>query len=278
MHQISQNLESLPNKGGLRFCDVHKKSRSGEPLISIITVTFNSAKTLEETIKSVYWQEYKNIEYIVIDGGSTDDTLEIIRRHNGFIDYWISEKDKGIYDAMNKGISAATGDYIGILNSDDLFSNPRAVSLIANALQKYDADAVHGNIEIVNRNDISRIRRYYRSHFFSKRLLRFGIFPAHPTFYCRSSLYKDAGNYKTDYRVSADSEMIIRLLVGYKAKLVYIDETLVKMREGGISNNGVMGRIHQNFEIVRACRENSLYTNIFLLMVKIPIKLMQYFR
>lgn len=252
------------------------KKESDDPLVSIITVSFNSEKTIEATIRSVASQEYGNIEYIIIDGGSTDGTLEIIKNNIEYISYWISEEDRGIYDAMNKGISVARGDYIGILNSDDIFSAPGVVSRIVDTFQENDADAIHGNIDIVDRNDIHRVRRRYRSHFFSNKLLRFGILPAHPTFYCKRSMYELAGNYKTDYRVSADAEMMIRILARYKAKIVYINETLVKMREGGISNSGIIGKIHQNFEIVRACRENGLYTNILLLMAKIPIKLMQY--
>jgi glycosyltransferase involved in cell wall biosynthesis len=249
-----------------------------EPLISIITVSHNSAATLEDTIKSVIAQDYSNIEHIIIDGGSTDETLEIIRRYEDNIDYWASEQDAGIYDAMNKGIAVANGEYLGMLNSDDVFTTTRSVTLIADAFRKGNTDAVHGNVEIVDRSNTEVLQRHYRSDFFSPRLLKYGILPAHPTFYCRKSLYDNAGLYKTNYRVSADSEMIIRLLIGYKATLGYIDETLVTMRSGGISDAGIMGRIHQNFEIVRACRENGLYTNIVLLTAKIPVKLMQYFR
>lgn len=265
-------------EGGLRTQGQGKQSRTDEPLVSVITVSYNRADTLADTIRSVLAQTYSNIEYIVIDGGSTDGTLDIVRHYDDRIDYWLSEPDAGIYDAINKGIRTARGDYIGMLNSDDYYSSDGSIAAIVSALRGGDFDAVHGNLKIVSREDTSRIERYYRLSGFSPGHLRYGIIPAHPTFYCKRSLYEKAGPYKIDYRVSADAEMIIRTILGTPAKLGYIDQDLVTMRSGGISNNGMLGRIHQNFEIVRACRENGVYTNIFLLTAKIPIKLMQYFR
>ncbi|MBK9130723.1 MAG: glycosyltransferase [Gammaproteobacteria bacterium] len=248
------------------------------PLVSVITVTYNRAATLVDTIHSVLAQTYSNIEYIVIDGGSTDDTLELLRSNDHSIDYWMSEPDTGIYDAINKGIRTARGEYIGLLNSDDYFSSNESVAAIVSTLRSGSFDAVHGDLKIVSRKDTTHVQRYYRLNGFKPGHLRYGIIPAHPTFYCKRSLYEKVGPYKTDYRVSADSEMMIRTIIRASAKLGYVDRDLVTMRSGGISNNGMLGRIHQNFEIVRACRENGLYTNIVLLIAKIPLKLMQYLR
>ncbi len=264
-------------QGGLRTLGRSRQARSDEPLVSVITVTYNRADTIEDAIRSVLAQTYPNIEYIVIDGGSTDGTLDILRRYEDRIDYWLSEPDAGIYDAINKGIRVAHGDYIGFLNSDDYYSSNGSIATIVSVLRAGNFDAVHGNLKIVSRKNTSRVERYYRLDRFKPGYLRYGIIPAHPTFYCKRSLYARIGPYKTNYRVSADSEMIIRAIIGASAKLGYIDQDLVTMRSGGISNNGMLGRIHQNFEIVRACRENGLYTNIFLLTAKIPVKLMQYF-
>ncbi|MCC6207813.1 MAG: glycosyltransferase [Gammaproteobacteria bacterium] len=265
-------------RSGLRHRKLCNASHPGGPLITIVTVTYNCAPTLEDTIKSVLSQSYENLEYIIIDGGSSDGTLDIIRQYEDRISYWISENDNGIYDAMNKGIRAATGEYVGMLNADDYFSSADVLKWVSEAMDSQEVDAVHGNLDIVDKNNVRRTLRHYRLKHFNPKHLRFGIVPAHPTFYCKKELYDKVGPYKTNYRVAADSEMITRILVKYSARLGYIDRSMVKMRSGGVSNNGMLGRIRQNFEIVRACRENGLYTNIFLLLAKIPVKLMQYFR
>lgn len=274
----SMSSKATKAEGGLRTAGRIKQARPGEPLVSVITVTYNRADTLEDTIRSVLAQTYSNIEYIVIDGGSTDGTLDLLRRYEASIDYWLSESDAGMYDAMNKGIRLASGDYIGMLNSDDFYSSDKSVATILSAFHDGEFDAVHGDLKIVARNDVSRVQRYHRLRAFTTGNLRFGIIPAHPTFYCKKCLYMRTGPYKTSYRVAADCEMIIRAIVRCSAKLTYIDMDLVTMRSGGISNNGVLGRIQQNFELVRACRENGIYTNIFLFLAKIPVKLMQYLR
>lgn len=252
------------------------ESNSGYPKISIITVCFNSEATLTDTLESVASQTYGNIEYIVIDGGSQDGTLDLIKESRVKVDHLVSEKDAGIYDAMNKGIRAATGDFVGILNSDDVFANADSVEKIAMAIREASQiDAVYGDLVYVDRFDLNKPVRLYSSKFFSKWKMRFGFMLPHPTFYARRGLFDQLGFYKTDYRVAADFELLSRFLC-QGIKVMRIEDTLVKMRDGGISSTGFWWRIHQNLEIVRACRGNGIYTNIFLVGMKVPFKVASY--
>ncbi len=262
-------------EGGSRILGKQKKSRSEAPLVSVITVVFNAENTLEDTIRSVISQHYDNIEHIIIDGGSTDATLDILRKYDHNIDYWVSEEDGGIYDAMNKGIALANGDYIGMLNSDDYFASPDALEIMVKQLKAGNADAVFSNLDIVDSANLSRVLRKYRISSFSPFMLRIGVMPPHPTFYCKKSCYERAGLFRTDYRIAADFEMLTRLLIKHHITWQYIDETTVKMRSGGLSGSGIKASWVINREIIRACMENGLYTNMFILMLKIPIRLME---
>lgn len=241
--------------------------------ISIITVCFNSAETLEDTIKSVLAQTYPNIEYIVIDGASKDATPKIIARYTDAIAHVVSEPDKGIYDAMNKGVALATGDYVGILNSDDVFADDDVISrLVAHLSANTQLDASYGDLVFVERLDLQKMTRRYTSSWFSPWMVRFGLMLPHPTFYARRELFEQHGLYKLGYRVSADFELMARFL----KKGITIgrhDSVMVKMRQGGISTTGFWWRVHQNLEIVRACKENGIYTNILMVAMKIPFKL-----
>jgi len=249
---------------------------SDYPKISIITVCYNSEETLKDTLESVASQTYENIEYIVIDGGSKDGTLDLIEGFRARIDYMISERDKGIYDAMNKGIRAATGDFVGILNSDDVFANSGSIARIASSIREGGGvDAVYGDLIYVDRSDLNKKVRFYSSRFFRTWKVRFGLMLPHPTFYARRELFDDLGFYKTDYRVAADFELLSRFL-SKGIKVARIDETLVKMRNGGISSTGFWWRVHQNLEIVRACRSNGIYTNILFVSMKLPFKIASY--
>lgn len=265
-------------EGGLRTRDVQKHSLPGKNLISVITVVFNGAATLEHTIRSVIEQNYDNVEHIIIDGGSTDATLDILRKYDDSIDYWVSEKDAGIYDAMNKGISMARGDYIGMLNSDDYFANPSALEIIAAYLGANNVDAVFSCLDIVDPANLDRVLRKYRISRFSPFMLRIGVMPPHPTFYCKKSCYEKAGQYRTDYRIAADFEMLARLLLKHHVTWKFIDETTVKMRSGGLSSSGINSNWVVNREIIRACSENGLYTNMFMLALKLPIRLFELIR
>jgi glycosyltransferase involved in cell wall biosynthesis len=240
--------------------------------VSIITVCFNSEKTIEDTIKSIQSQTYPNIEYIVIDGNSKDCTNEIVAKYQKIVSVHISETDAGLYDAMNKGITIATGDIIGIINSDDVLADELVIEKIVAGFNDNSVDAVYSDLIYVSEHNLSKPTRLYSSKVFSKRMIKFGIMLPHPTFYVRKRCYEELGVYKTNYRVAADFELLARFMSkGFKAiRLPFIS---VKMREGGISSSGLLWRIHQNFEIVRACKENGFYTNIFLVMLKLPYKL-----
>lgn len=266
------------SEGGLRIKKEEKAPAQGKPLVTVITVVFNGAATLEHTIRSVIEQTYDNVEHIIIDGGSTDATLDILRKYEGNIDYWLSEKDAGIYDAMNKGIALASGEYIGMLNSDDFFASPSALEIIVSRLKASDVDAVFSCLDIVDPANLNRVLRKYRIRNYSPFMLRIGVMPPHPTFYCKTSCYKKAGPYRTDYRIAADYEMLVRLLLKSHITWEFIDETTVKMRSGGLSSSGIKANWIVNREIIRACNENGLYTNMFMLALKLPIRLFELIR
>lgn len=246
-----------------------------KPRISVITVCFNSATTIRDTLESIASQSYKSFEHIIIDGGSTDETLKIVCEWTKHHIYLISEPDKGIYDAMNKGIALAKGDYVGMLNADDFFASPSALEIIANHLSASNVDAVFSYLDIVDPSNLNRVLRKYRVSSFSSFMLRIGIMPPHPTFYCRKSCYENAGPYSTDYRIAADFEMLVRLLLKYHMTWKFIDEITVKMRSGGLSSKGIKSNWVVNREIVRSCTENGLYTNMFMLILKLPVRLLE---
>jgi len=263
----------MKTEGSAHLSDNRKRSWPGKPLITVITVVFNGVETLENTIRSVIDQAYGNVEHIIIDGGSTDGTTDILRKYDDHIAYWVSEKDTGIYDAMNKGIALARGEYVGMLNADDYFADPSSLGKIVGRLEESDADAVFSCLDIVAPDNPDRVLRKYRISRFSPFMLRIGVMPPHPTFYCKKSCYEKAGPYRTDYRIAADFEMMVRLLLRYRATWSFIDETTVKMRAGGLSSGGIKSSWIVNREIIRACTENGLYTNMFMLALKLPIRL-----
>ena len=265
-------------EGGLRTQGEQKQSTLEKPLISVITVVFNGAETLRDTIESVAMQSYENVEHIVLDGCSTDGSVEILQDYNHQLAYWCSEKDGGIYDAMNKGITLATGEYIGMLNADDMFADNEVLQNIVDKFQQTSADAVFSCLNIVEQHNLQKINRKYRVGKLNATLLRVGIMPAHPTFYCKKSCYEKAGIYKTDYKISADFEMLVRLLIRQKISWSFIDKMTVIMRSGGLSDSGFLSSIRLNYEIIRACKENGLYTNWFFLALKIPIRLLELLR
>ena len=275
VHGRSSTSCDARSEGGLRIKGIEKIPSQGKPLVTVITVAFNGAATLEHTIRSVIEQTYDNVEHIIIDGGSTDATLDILRKYEDSIDYWVSEKDEGIYDAMNKGIALARGDYIGVLNSDDYFADPSALENIATQLKTSNVDAVFSCLDIVDPTNLDRVLRKYRVSSFSPFMLRIGIMPPHPTFYCKKSCYEKAGTYRTNYRIAADFEMLARLLLKHHITWKFIHTTTVKMRSGGLSSSGIKSSWVVNREIIRACTENGLYTNTFMLALKLPIRLLE---
>lgn len=243
--------------------------------VSIITPTFNSVKTLEDTLQSVFSQTYNNIEYIVIDGASTDGTQDLVARYADKVSVFISEKDKGIYDAMNKGISKATGDIIGILNSDDMLADTCVVEKIVEQFSRTDAEICYGNIFIVSQEDTSKIRRIWKPGIFSKWKLFFGWAPPHPAFYATSRLYRQLGSFTLSLPIAADYELMIRFL-REKPNPQYLDLVCVKMREGGNSSKSILQRLRGLSEVYRSWVHNNWFPSP-LLFVRILVKVPQYF-
>lgn len=233
--------------------------------ISIITATFNSEKTIRDTIESVLNQSDDDIEYIVKDGGSTDKTLDICREYEsrfGGRMKIISAPDKGIYDAMNKGFEAASGDIVGILNSDDFFTTNDVIAKVAEAFATDDSlDAVYGDIHFVNDDNLKKCTRYFSSRYFRPWMLRFGFMPAHPSFYCKKTVFEKYGMYDLQYRTSSDFEMMVRLLWNSKIKTKYLNMDFVTMRTGGESTAGLASKKKVNNDISRSLKAHGIYSN-----------------
>jgi len=250
--------------------------------ISIITVVHNNRETIQDAINSVLSQDYDNLEYIIVDGASTDGTVEVIneviKMHSGRNVKFLSEKDNGIYDAMNKGIGLATGGIVGILNSDDVYDNNRCLSTIISEFQKKGVDSVFADLVYVRRDNLQKVVRYYSSANFSPPNFAFGWMPAHPTFFVRREFYERYGKFKTDYIIAADYELIVRFLARYKITYSYIPKILVRMRIGGISTKSLKNNWILNKEIVRACAENGVKTNMIKVLSKYPGKIMELVR
>jgi glycosyltransferase involved in cell wall biosynthesis len=245
--------------------------------ISIITVTYNSAETVAETMQSVEAQDYPHIEHIVVDGQSTDETLEIVRQypHTATL---ISEKDDGIYDAMNKGIRAATGDIIGILNSDDMYENEHVITKVAEVFKDPEIQACYADIEYVDSMNTSRVTRRWKAGHYDKNSFYWGWMPPHPSFFVRSSVYDRVGLFNTLLRSAADYEMMLRILVKHHLRAAYIPEVIVKMRTGGMSNASVKNRIRANREDREAWKANGLKPYFFTLYLKPLRKIRQFIR
>lgn len=245
------------------------------PRVSIITVSLNSSKTIRDAIESVLAQDYPKTEYIIIDGGSTDGTVDIVRSYGTRISVFVSEPDRGIYDAMNKGIRRASGDVVGMLNADDMYADSRVVSDLVCAMQDASVDAVFADLVYVDPLDTTRVRRYYSSGRWHPGRFRFGWMPAHPTFFIKREWYARHGLYSLSYRIAADFEMLVRLLYHGKAAYTHVARPVVRMRLGGTSTRGISHSLLLNREIVRACRSNGIWTTLPLLLLKVPAKLME---
>jgi glycosyltransferase involved in cell wall biosynthesis len=234
--------------------------------VSIITVSYNSEKTIESTIVSVLNQNYNNIEYIIIDGGSNDNTFNIINNYKNYIDIYISESDNGIYDAINKGIKVSSGDIIGILNSDDVFASIGVISNVIEYLTaNQDCDGVYGDVVFVNKND--KIKRYYSSKNWDLDKLKWGFMPAHPSFYCKKSCYQLTGLYSLDYKIASDFDLITRFVLN-RYNFKYLNIIFVKMKLGGISTRGIKSTILINKEISESLIKNNINSNYFYFILK----------
>lgn len=228
--------------------------------ISVITITFNSERTLRDTIESVLGQSYSDVEYIIVDGLSKDSTCDIVRSYGDRITRFVSEKDRGLYDALNKGIAMATGDVVGFLHSDDMYASPDILKLIAEAFLHFDVDSVYGDLVYVDQTDTSKIVRFWRSGQFNRSRALMGWMPPHPTFYVKRKVYEDYGGFNTNFRISADYESILRFLVRFRITTFYIPLVMVRMRVGGESNKSLKNLIRKSREDIRAMRINGLIT------------------
>jgi len=247
------------------------------PKISIITVAFNSVRTIQDTIESILLQDYKNIEYIIIDAGSSDGSVEIIKSFADKITYFISESDHGIYDGMNKGIKAASGDLIGILNSDDFYPNNFILSNVAKTFISSQCDAVYGDLVYVKNYDKNKIVRYWQAGDYSALKIKNGWMLPHPTFFVKKSIYDRFGLYNTELKRAADYEMILKLLYKQNISVKYIPMILVNMRMGGASNASLINRIKANKEDGLAWTKNQLNKPMFIRIKKPLQKVRQFF-
>jgi glycosyltransferase involved in cell wall biosynthesis len=243
--------------------------------ISIITPTYNSETTLKDTILSVLNQSYQDIEYIIVDGGSSDKTMDIIGSFGGKISKLISEKDSGIYDAMNKGIKASTGEIIGVLNSDDLYADNYVIETVADRLVKNRTDSCYADLVYVDRNNTEKMIRYWRAGDYGKNKFIFGWMPPHPTFFCKRSVYGEYGFLNLDFPLAADYELMLRFLYKHNISTFYIPKAIVKMRAGGTSRPGsyTFRAIAENY---RAWKINGLNYPLTVLLKPIS-KIFQYY-
>ncbi len=240
--------------------------------VTIITVVLNN-ELINSAIQSVLKQDYPHIEYIVIDGGSVDNTLKVIKGYGEEINKLVSEPDLGIYDAINKGIKLATGSIIGIMNSDDVFADNNVVSrVVAGFRNNPDAGAAYADILFTDKTDINKVRRYYSSGSFRPWMFRFGTAPAHPAFYVKRELFERYGMYKVNFDISGDFELLLRFLLIHQVNAVYIKDVWVKMRQGGVSTSGIRSILKQNAEIIGACKLNGIYTNSAMIYAKYLVK------
>lgn len=268
--------------------------RINKPMkISIITATWNSAETVRDTFDSVLRQNYKDYEYIVVDGASTDGTVDIIREYEPRFEgrmRWVSEKDAGLYDAMNKGIDMATGEVVGMLNSDDFYTSFDVLKAIARRFEKYpDTDAVYGDVRYVEWEDVTRTLRFYSSRLFRRSWMRMGFMPAHPSFYCRKAVYDrfkldgtqiegfkgdpHRAYFNTTYKIAADFECLLRMIFVGRIRTHYLWKDCVTMRAGGVSSSGMKSHQQINRDHRRAFRENGVYSNYLLISIRYLYKI-----
>lgn len=245
--------------------------------VSIITVTYNSAKTLTDTINSVLNQDSCDIEYIIIDGKSNDNTLHIVQSYGSKISKYISEPDKGMYDAMNKGIKLATGDIVGILNSDDIYNHNNTVHKVVETFEETGCDAVYGDLVYVHQNNLNKVIRKWTSKPYNRSQFKYGWMPPHPTFFVKKEIYEKYGVFNTALKSAADYEIMLRFLYKHRITPQYIPEILVRMRAGGVSNANMSNRIRANKEDRMAWKINELDHHFFTIWLKPIRKIFQFF-
>lgn len=244
--------------------------------ITVITVCYNSAATIVDTLCSVAAQEEVDIEHVIVDGGSTDGTQALVHQHAKPGYRMLSERDRGIYDAMNKGVSLASGDVIAFLNADDMYVGPRVLARVNELMQSEGLDALYGDTEFVRPEDLSKPIRRYRSNRFCSSRIAWGWMPAHPALFLRRQVFERYGSFRIDYRIAGDFELIARVF--HKNELIYrhVPEVFVRMRTGGVSTRGLRSIFLLNSEVLRACRENGIHSNWLMILSKYPAKLIEF--
>jgi glycosyltransferase len=246
--------------------------------VSVITVVLNNREYVEDCIKSVLSQTYKNVEYIIVDGGSTNGTIEIIKKHERKISKWISEPDKGIYDAMNKGITLATGEIIGFLHVDDVYAHNRVIETVVSHVIDNDVDSCYGDLLYVNKKNPDKVVRYWKSCPYRDGLFRYGWMPPHPTFFVKREIYEKYDYFNTDFKIAADYELMLRFLERCKISTCYIPEVLIKMRLGGVSNRSLLNIMRKSYEDYKAWKVNNLNGGLYAILLKNISKIPQFFR
>lgn len=245
--------------------------------VTIITVTHNSALYLQNCIDSVVGQTYPDIEHIVVDAASTDGTIDIIRRYENHVAKWVSETDRGMYDAINKGMRMATGDIMGILNSDDMLASPDAIESIVKCFKENGVDSVYGDLVYVDKVNTRKVVRYWKGFTYKRFRFNYGWMPAHPTFYFKTCLLKDFGGYESHYFTAADYEFMARYLYRHRISAKYLNKLIVKMRVGGQSNRNLKSRLRANRRDYLAMKKNQIPFPLIASILKPLIKLHQYY-
>lgn len=245
--------------------------------ITIITAVLNNREFIEECITSVLNQTYKAIEYIIIDGGSTDGTAEIIKRHENNISKWVSGPDSGVYHALNKGLQLASGDIIGLLHSDDFYAHDKVIETVASQMKNRNIDSCYGDLLYVSRYNIENIIRHWKSSPYKQGLFRKGWMPPHPTFFVKREIYEKYGLFNTNFRIAADYELMLRFLEKYRISTYYIPEVLIKMRLGGASNKSLKNLFIKSSEDYKAWKVNNLNGGLFTIFLKNFSKIPQFF-
>lgn len=246
--------------------------------VSIITISYNSAETIEATLRSVAEQSHPEIEHILIDGGSSDGTLDIAAQFENSITHLISEPDKGIYDGMNKGLKMASGTIVGILNSDDVYADNKVIEEVVNKMSAENSDALYADLVYVDRNNLSQIKRYWKSGIYKKNAFRKGWMPPHPTFFVRKKIYDQYGYFDTRLKSAADYEIMLRFIHRYRITLSYLPRVIVKMRLGGQSNVSLRNRLKANKEDRLAWKMNGMRPGLFTLIRKPLSKITQFIK
>jgi glycosyltransferase len=244
--------------------------------ISIITAVLNGSNTIGDTLESILNQLYKNVEHVIIDGGSTDETLEILKRYKNRRTKIISEPDGGVYDALNKGVQLSSGDIVGILNGDDFYAHDQVLNRVADVFEKKKVDSCYGDLQYVDRDNTSKMIRYWKSSRYRPGKFSYGWMPPHPTFFVRKEIYEKFGTFNTNLKIAADYELMLRFLERFKISTHYIPEVLIKMRVGGMSNRNLRNMFIKSCEDYKAWKVNDLKSRFYTIPLKNFLKIPQF--